>query len=243
MTTRVVIAHRSTFIRDVVRLRGAARATVVVAAETSRGADLVGLCRSERPDVAIVEATFPDGTEIESVLPAVGATGARILVVCGDPSPERLTRVLLLGASGYLHDDASPDQVVEAIEAVARGGSVLGPSATTTIMEQWRRLREPRAPADSAFATLTAREHEVLGAMADGLGAKSIAGRLGVAVKTVESHKLRIFEKLGVHTQGHAVSLAITHGLLTDRGAAGPGEGATPSAAPRASTLVAAGRR
>ena len=62
---------------------------------------------------------------------------------------------------------------------------------------------------------MTARERDVLEAMAEGLGAKAIARRLGVAVKTVESHKFRIFEKLGVHTQAHAVAVAIHHGLLT----------------------------
>src|SRR5581483_7166582 len=165
MTTRVVIAHRSTVIRDVVRLLGASRAVVVVG-ETSRPAALAGLCRSEHPDVTIAEATFEDGTEIESLLTDLQATDTRTLVVGGDPSPERLTRALLLGASGYLHDDASLEQVVEAIGAVADGGSVPGPTAAATILEQWRRLREHKAEASA----LTARELDVLVAMAEGLG-------------------------------------------------------------------------
>jgi DNA-binding NarL/FixJ family response regulator len=214
VTTRVVIAHRSTVIRDVVRLLGASRAVVVVG-ETSRPAALAGLCRSERPDVTIAEATFEDGTEIESLLADLQATDTRTLVVGGDPSPERLTRALLLGASGYLHDDASLEQVVEAIGAVADGGSVLGPTAAATILEQWRRLREHKGAPEASAGALTARELDVLATMAEGLGAKAIARRLGVAVKTVESHKFRIFEKLGVHSQAHAVALAITHGLLT----------------------------
>lgn len=215
MTVRVAIAHRSTFIRDVVRLQGAARSVVVVG-ETSRPVDLVELCESERPDVAVLDATFEDGTGIESLLAGVQETGTRVLVMGGDPSPEGLTRVLLHGASGYLEDEASLEQVVEAIGAVATGGSVLSPSATATILEQWRRLREPGAPR-TAVGKLTAREHDVVVAMADGLAAKAIARRLGVAVKTVESHKFRIFEKLGVHSQAQAVSMAITHGLLAGR--------------------------
>lgn len=234
MTTRVVIAHRSTVIRDVVRLLGASRA-VVVAGEASRPADLAGLCRSERPDVVIAEATFQDGTQIESLLADVQAAGARALVVDGDPSPERLTRVLLAGATGYLHDDASLEQVVEAIGVVATGGSVLGPSAAATILEQWRRLRENQEAPETSTGALTARERDVLVALAEGLGAKSIARRLGVAVKTVESHKFRIFEKLGVHTQAHAVSVAITHGLLTGS--------VPPPPAPVEGTLVGSERR
>lgn len=237
MSARVVIAHRSTFVRDVVRCMGAERALVVVG-ETSRAGDLAALCESEHPDVVLAEADFGDGTEIESVLPELRATGARAVVVCADPSPERLTRILLLGASGYLHDDPSPEQVVEAVETVAGGGSVLGPSAATIILEQWRRLREPGAASGCGPPTLSARERDVLVAMADGLPAKSIARRLGVAVKTVENHKIRVFEKLGVHTQAHAVCVAINHGLLTE---VAPEPGAAARVAPAAPAAPGAG--
>jgi two-component system nitrate/nitrite response regulator NarL len=168
--------------------------------------------------VAFIEANFGDGTEVESVLPAVLAFGTRAVIVSDDPSPERVTRILALGASGFLRHDTTPDQVVEAVQAVAGGAAVLGPQATATILEQWRRLRESGIVAGSGPdkpAVLTAREHDVLVAMADGLPAKAIGRRLGVAVKTVENHKIRIFSKLGVRTQAQAVALAITHGLLT----------------------------
>jgi len=102
---------------------------------------------------------------------------------------------------------------------------VLGPVATATVLDQWRKLREPaRGTITGGVASsLTVREHDVLTAMADGLPAKSIARRLGMAVKTVENHKIRIYDKLGVRTQAHAVSLAISQGLLTDGvSAAGP---------------------
>jgi DNA-binding NarL/FixJ family response regulator len=221
MSTRLVIAHRSAFIRDVLRLTGRSR-DVFVVGEARRPADLADLCASERPDVAFVEATFDDGSEVEAVLPAVLASGTRAVIVSDDPSPERVTRIMALGASGFLRHDTTPDQVVDAIQAVAGGAAVLGPQATATILEQWRRLRDSGAMAGGANgaggpaqpASLTAREHDVLVAMADGLPAKAIARRLGVAVKTVENHKLRIFSKLGVRTQAQAVSLAITHGLL-----------------------------
>jgi DNA-binding NarL/FixJ family response regulator len=106
--------------------------------------------------------------------------------------------------------------VLDAIEAVAGGASVLGPAATTTVLDQWRRLREPAALGASGRLSkaLTPREHDVLEAMGDGLSAKLIAQRLGMAVKTVENHKIRVFDKLGVHTQAQAVALAIGHGML-----------------------------
>jgi DNA-binding NarL/FixJ family response regulator len=216
MSIRLITAHRSTFIRDVLRISGVARKIYVVG-EARSATELVELCRSEQPDVVYAEDSFDDGSEIESVLVLLMATGARVIVVCDDPSPERLTRILALGAHGYLRHDTTPEQVLDAVESVAGGAAVLGPVATATVLEQWRALREPARGGISggAPAPLTVREHDVLTAMADGLPAKLIARRLGMAVKTVENHKIRVYDKLGVRTQAHAVSLAISQGLLT----------------------------
>jgi DNA-binding NarL/FixJ family response regulator len=216
LSIRLITAHRSTFIRDVLRISGVARKIYVVG-EARTATELVELCRSEQPDVVYAEDSFDDGSEIESVLVLLMAAGARVIVVCDDPSPERLTRILALGAHGYLRHDTSPEQVLDAVESVAGGAAVLGPAATATVLEQWRRFREPsRGGINGGVpAALTARENDVLVAMADGLPAKSIARRLGMAVKTVENHKIRIYDKLGVRTQAHAVSLAISQGLLT----------------------------
>jgi DNA-binding NarL/FixJ family response regulator len=214
LSIRLVIAHRSTLIRDVLRLSGVARGVVVVG-EASSATELVKLCRSELPDVVYAEDSFDDGSEIEWVLALLAAAGSRVIVVCDDPSPERLTRILELGASGYLGHDTTPTQVLDAIESVAGGASVLGPEATATVLDQWRHLREPAtAPSGGAPVALTAREQDVLEAMGDGLSGKGIARRLGVALKTVENHKTRVFDKLGVHTQAQAVSLAIGQGML-----------------------------
>jgi DNA-binding NarL/FixJ family response regulator len=218
MSIRLITAHRSTFIRDVLRISGVARKIYVVG-EARSATELVELCRAELPDVVYTEDSFDDGSEIESVLVLLMATGTRVIVVCDDPSPERLTRILALGAHGYLRHDTTPEQVLDAVESVAGGAAVLGPVATATVLEQWRRLREPQRNGSGVNggtpASLTVRERDVLVAMADGLAAKAIARHLGMAVKTVENHKIRIYDKLGVRTQAHAVSLAISQGLVT----------------------------
>jgi DNA-binding NarL/FixJ family response regulator len=223
LSIRLITAHRSTFIRDVLRISGVGRKILVVG-EARSATELVELCRSEQSDVVYAEDSFEDGSEIESVLVLLMATGTRVIVVCDDPSPERLTRILALGAHGYLRHDTTPEQVLDAVESVAGGAAVLGPVATATVLEQWRRLREPGriGTGGGMRASLTVREMDVLVAMADGLPAKAIARRLGMAVKTVENHKIRIYDKLGVRTQAHAVSLAISHGLLTGSVSEGP---------------------
>jgi DNA-binding NarL/FixJ family response regulator len=83
-----------------------------------------------------------------------------------------------------------------------------------TILEQWRELRAD--PTVAPLERLTPRERDVLRALTDGLSTKAIARELGVAVKTVENHKIHVFDKLGVRTHAQAVAVAIGHGLLAD---------------------------
>jgi DNA-binding NarL/FixJ family response regulator len=211
---RLVVADSSTLLRRLLRTV-CGRHGLRVVAETPSLADLLELCTTETPDVVVTAATLADGEVGPAHVSAMAGQGIRLLVVCDDPSPERLTALLAAGVSGYLMHDSAPDEIARAVAEVARGSAVLHPSAAGTILLQWRRLRDEAGSGLSPTRPeLTPREIDVLTAMADGLAAKAIARRLGVAVKTVENHKIRVFDKLGVHTQAHAVSLAIGHGLL-----------------------------
>ena len=191
-----------------------ADAGVLVVGETSSLDELLELCVAEQPDVVVSNCDLHGG-RIDDHLDAISDCGSRLLVVASHAAPERLTGLLAGGASGYLVHDSSPEAVVDAVTAVAEGDVVLHPIAASTVVDQWRRLRG-QATQSNERLTLTPREVDVLAAMADGLSTKAIARRLGVAIKTVENHKTRVFDKLGVHTQAHAVGLAISQGLLAD---------------------------
>ena len=107
-------------------------------------------------------------------------------------------------------DDSSPLEIATGVQAVARGGVALNPTVAVTLLENWCRLRQDLARSDARIVrSLTPRESEVLAAMVEGLSTKAIARRLGVAYKTVENHKIRVFEKLQVRTHAQAVSVAI----------------------------------
>jgi DNA-binding NarL/FixJ family response regulator len=107
-------------------------------------------------------------------------------------------------------DDSSPLEIATGVQAVVRGGMALNPTVAVTLVQHWSRLRQEVARSDARIGrTLTPRESEVLEAMTEGLSTKAIARRLGVAYKTVENHKIRVFEKLQVRTHAHAVSVAI----------------------------------
>jgi len=218
---RVLLADHDPLSRDLLRLV-CGRFQICVIAEATTTEDLLELCESEQPDVVLTSSEVE--APIDAVLEALVATGARVLVLSDDRSPERLTSMLEKGASGYLLHDSAPESIAEAVLSVAAGEAALHPAAAVTLLQQWRALRrDGNRGGLNPRVSLTPREHDVLVAMADGLSTKAIARRLGTAVKTVENHKIRVFDKLGVSSQAHAVSLAIGQGLVTT-GAAPEGE-------------------
>ena len=212
---RVLIAHPDALARDLLRLVCTGQGIHVVG-EAASAADLLALCDDESPVVVLSAGRLAD-VSVEECIDALLATGTRLVVMADDLSPERVTALLERGAAGYLLHDTPPEQVADAIVSVAGGDAALHPAAAVTILRQWRALRGGHANGTGLAprSTLTAREHEVLVAMAEGMATKTIARHLGVAVKTVENHKIRVFDKLGVRTQAPAVSVAIGQGLLT----------------------------
>jgi len=211
-TPTVVIAHDDELVLDVLS-HSCSRDGVEIVAMVRTYAELVAVCAERSADVAIAGDRI-DGAPVEDVLDAVAAFDTRMIVLSSDPSPDRLSHLLTRDVFGYLSYDAGPEEVVAAIGAVARGEMVLNPAVVTVILHQWRRLRSQPVQFARRRPVLTPREMDILGAMSDGLAAKAIAVRLGVALKTVENHKIRIFEKLGVRSQAHAVTVAMAYGIV-----------------------------
>lgn len=215
MGSSVLAADASELVRTLLQtvLRDA---DLEVVGEACSRAELLSQLRSTSFDVLITNADLHDGP-IDDLISSVCKGGGRVVIFTDDRSPERLTSLLEAGVAGYLLHEITPSAVVDAVRAVLDGETALHPVAASTVVEQWRSMRGGRAKSSLANGrlALTPREIDVLTAMADGLSTKAIARRLGVAVKTVENHKTRVFDKLGVRTQAHAVATAISHGLLT----------------------------
>lgn len=147
--------------------------------------------------------------------------GTRLIAVFDDASTPEIMDALLAGSAGYvLLRDSTAADVVATVAATARDEVSLHPAVAHAVLQQWRRLHSGgEAPMRSP---LTRRELEVLTAMAEGDTAAAIARRLGLSTKTVESHKTRLFAKLGARNQAHAVELASARGLLGARASATP---------------------
>jgi DNA-binding NarL/FixJ family response regulator len=209
----VILADGNVLTREMLALSCERSGIGVVDQVTDMGA-LTIACEEKRPAVVLVSDPLGDAPAEDYVQCLVGL-GSRVVVRTGDASPERITSLLDVGVSGYLLDEMPTERVAEAVKIVAEGAVFLHPAASGTILAQWRQMKaDVRTGPRSNVNSLTAREFDVLRAMADGLPTKGIARELGVAPKTVENHKIRVFDKLGARSQAHAVSIAIGHGLL-----------------------------
>lgn len=208
---RIAVAHRGRLERDLVDSVLTDAGLDVVARVTTVAA-LLDVARDLGPDVVITDSCLDDGSLIGAVSTLVAA-GCRVLVLSEDESTDTITAMLLRGASGYLIlGAATVAHVVDAVRSVSDGDAALNPAVAAAVLDQWRRSRT--AGHGGSGGRLTARELEVLAAMAQGMAAKAIARELGLAVKTVENHKARVFEKLGAKNQANAVAIASARGLL-----------------------------
>ncbi len=196
---RVLLADDHTILREGVRLllsRSAGAPRLDVVAEAGSGPEALALAGQARPDVAVVDLALP-GLHGLDVCRRLRAAGTPVVVLTMHVSAEHVRRAREAGAGAYVVKGSGVAQLASAIRAVAEGRQ--GPF--------------PEAPPDP-LAGLTPREREVLVEVARGASNREIAARLGVSIHTVNTHRVNVMEKLGVHDAVGLGRLAVSLGLL-----------------------------
>ncbi len=181
----------------------------VVVGEAGDGRDALQKAHDLHPDVILLDLEMPgmDGVETLRQLKAQNAQ-TRVIVFTAFDSDERIVTAVQAGAQGYLLKGAPRQELFHAVRVVHSGGSLLQPIVASKLMQ--RVNQEPEPPLES----LTARELEVLRAMAAGLQNKEIAAKLIISERTVKFHVSAILGKLGAGNRTEAVALAAQRGLV-----------------------------
>ncbi len=210
---RVLIADDHAMFRSGLRAVVAAHPELDCVADVGDGRAAITETARLRPDVAILDVRMPKLDGLAATEAIVAAGGTRVLVLTTYDSEASLARALAAGASGFLLKSLPPEELVAAIRVAARGDAVIDPSMTRRLAARLAGTLAPTPPPPE-LATLTAREHEVLLALAEAASNSEIAAALGVGEETVKTHVSRILAKLGVRDRIHAVVYAHQHGLI-----------------------------
>ena len=218
---RVAVADDQPLIRAGLRMIVESQPDMELAGEAEDGAQAVALARSTQPDLMLMDVRMPGMDGIAATAAVLAEqTATRILMLTTFDVDRSVYESMRAGASGFLLKDATPEQLLAGIRAVAGGDVLLAPSLTRRLVERYVR-RPPVQPDPSRLAVLTDREREVLLEIARGLSNAEIAARLHVSEGTVKTHVGRVLAKLGLRDRVQAVILAYEQGLVTP---GGPGE-------------------
>jgi two-component system response regulator NreC len=185
-----------------------------VIATASNGEEAFRIAQEIKPDVIVMDLNMPGENgmlttaRIKKVMPQI-----EILVLTMLEDREYLFRVLKAGASGYILKSADDMDVMSAIRTVARGEAYLYPNAAKSLIQEFLHNVEQEGK-NETYQELTKREQEVISLVAKGHSNKQIAEILHLSIKTIESHRSHIVEKLQLRTRSELVEYAIKKGLL-----------------------------
>jgi DNA-binding NarL/FixJ family response regulator len=214
---RVLLADDHNLVRAGIRALLESLSDVEIVAEASDGQQAFAALVRTKPDVALLDISMPGLNGLELAARAardVPETRVVILSVHGDAS--HVAQALRAGAKGYLVKDAAADELPVLIRSVMRGETYLSPGISRHVVEGFlgRASKSADEPPDLA-ALLTPRQRETLQLVAEGRSTKEIAQILDLSVKTVETHRAQIMERLDIHDLAGLVRYAVRAGLVS----------------------------
>ena len=215
----VLLADDHTLVRAGLRTLVDALPDVQVVADASDGRAALRLIKTLRPDVVLMDIGMAGMNGLEATARAAKEfPQVRIIMLSMHTSEEYVLRALRSGATGYLLKDANPAELEIAIRAVANGETYLSPGVSKHVVAEYlRRVGAVSAgvAAENPYASLTPRQRETLQLIAEGHSTKQIAQILGLSVKTVESYRAELMERLNIHDIAGLVRYAIRTGLTS----------------------------
>ncbi|HEX4332227.1 MAG TPA: response regulator transcription factor [Usitatibacter sp.] len=181
---------------------------VAIVAEASDGLEALALVRLHRPDLVVMDISMRGSNGIdatEAILSDFPDT--KVLILSMHAAEEFVRRAIKAGACGYVVKDSVPIELRLAVEAIARGELYLSPRLSRSLVSALVR-------GDSALESLTLRQREVLQLIAEGKSTRTIAALLKLSVKTIETHRAGLMERLGIHDVAGLVTFAARHQLI-----------------------------
>ena len=211
--TRVLLADDHVLVRAGIRMLLEKIPNVEVVGEASTGRAALELVKSRLPNLVLMDVAMAELGGLEA-LPRITKNfpGVKVIILSAHANEEYVIRALRNGAAGYMLKDAATAELDLAITSVGAGKIYLSPSISRTVINSYlERVGEILSPLEE----MTSRQREILQAIAEGRNTKEIAAELEISVKTVESHRLQLMERLNIHDVPGLVRYAIRSGLVS----------------------------
>lgn len=215
MITRILLVDDHQIMREGLMSLMANEPDLEVVGDASDGRQAVQLARKLKPDLVVMDISMPGLSGIEATRQILDEVDrARVLALSMHADPRFVAGALGAGAHGYMIKDCTSQELLECIRTVAGGGTYLSPQVAEVVVKGFvRRLGEETGTPPASV--LTPREREVLQLLVEGHTVKAIAERIHLGVKTVETHRRNIMEKLGLKSMVDLIKYAMREGVVS----------------------------
>ena len=213
MEIRLLLADDHQIMREGLKALIEKERGITVVGEAEDGKTTVELARKLSPNVVVMDVAMPDLNGIEATRKIVKAhPNVKVVALSGHVNQGFVREMLAAGAAAYVLKQTACEELIRAIRAVVAGKKYLSAEVARGVVDAYVELSQ--SPSQSpAFVVLTEREREVLQMIAEGRSTKDIGGEIGVSVKTVETHRHNIMEKLNLHSVAELTKYAIREGI------------------------------
>lgn len=211
---KILLVDNPTLVRAGIRALLEQIPNVLVVGEAGDGREALKLVEQYRPHLVFMDITMPVMNGLEATVRVVKEfPGTRVVMLSVHTDEEYVLQALRAGAAGYLLKDAGRAELEIAVAAVARGETYLSPAVSRHVVGDY--VRRTGSGLEGRLETLTPRQREILQLIAEGKSTKEIASILDVSVKTVETHRAQLMERLDIHDVAGLVRYAIRTGVVT----------------------------
>jgi DNA-binding NarL/FixJ family response regulator len=214
MIIKILIADEHKIFREGLHALIDKEVGLEVVGEAGNGREVVELAQNFSPDIILMDITMPELNGIEATRKIISKNLSTKVIGLSFHSDRRFVLGMIkAGASGYLLKECTFEELVSAIHTVIKGKIYLSPSISNILVEEYiNKVGEDKHP---VFSKLTTREREILQLIAEGKGTKDIASQLHISIKTVETHRRNIKEKLGTKSIADMTKFAIREGITS----------------------------
>jgi DNA-binding NarL/FixJ family response regulator len=212
MSRRILLADDHALVRAGIRVLLQSLPGMEVIGETGNGLDALERVRREQPDAILLDITLPglNGLDVAARIGKLGLP-TRVLMLSMHASPEYAARAFAAGAAGYLNKDSAFDELAAALDAVLAGRRYLCRALDPTLVVEFSRRA---GNGESELELLTPRQRQILQLVTEGQSTRQIAERLNLSVKTIETHRAQLMQRLGIFDLPGLVRFALRNGLL-----------------------------